>query len=71
MARPSRRIEGIWPDQNPALDPLDSANPGVFTLVVLLYFTWLVAATSSEARESSRREIARPFLVVDASPVDL
>jgi hypothetical protein len=39
IARPSRRVEGIRPAQNPADDPFDGVKPGAFYLVVLLYLT--------------------------------
>jgi hypothetical protein len=71
MARPSWRVEGIRPDQNPAGDLLDGVKPGVLNLVVLFYSPGSSPQRTIEANESSRRCAARPIRVVDVSPGEL
>ena len=59
MARPTRHVEGIRPDQNPADYRPDGVTPGVLYLVVLLHLTWLVVTQSLPSRQDSSREEGR------------
>jgi hypothetical protein len=58
MARPSWRVEGIRPDQNPAGDLLDGVKPGVLNLVVLLYSPGL--SSQRTAKPTNYRDDASP-----------
>ena len=69
IAHPTRRVEDIRPDQNPALDP-STANQACSSRRADL-FIWLVSATNSEASESSKLRVATWFVVVDVSPGEL
>ena len=52
MARPTRHVEGIRPDQNPADDPLDGVKPGVL-ISSCCFFIWLVRS-EQQTSETSR-----------------